>query len=90
MKPGYITARRPAMTDLRVTHALTGAAWPQATLITDALPGQQSVITATLPYTSGARYFALKSEGGAWQVSGLSNNAFWPVMRIYLPLVLRE
>lgn len=120
VKPGYITVRRPAVTDLRVTHALadggwltatlawtplpdavtttlraadariTEATWPHATLITAALPGQQSGITVAFPYAGGTRYFALKSEGGAWEISGLSNNAFWPVITAYLPLVLRE
>jgi len=45
--------------------------------------------TATVPYSGGVMYFALKSQAatGAW--SGLSNNAFWPYHSIFLPVIRR-
>jgi hypothetical protein len=40
-------------------------------------------------YTSGAVYFALKSQNAQGDWSALSNNAFWPHRDVLLPLVLR-
>lgn len=106
-----------AVSDLRVTAAITGAGTLTATLrwtplssaltttlrylnnpITDlnwnsGITLTSNVIgnsyTAVVPYSSGVRYFALKSQDatGAW--SGLSNNAFWPYHAVFLPVLRR-
>ncbi|HOU13947.1 MAG TPA: hypothetical protein PKZ84_12625, partial [Anaerolineae bacterium] len=60
-----------------------------ATVISDSLPGSTDGFTANIPYAGGSVYFAVKSQdaSGAWL--GLSNNAYWPVFKVYLPLVMR-
>jgi hypothetical protein len=62
--------------------------WPSASLLTDALPGSTQVYTPTVPDAGGTVYFGLKSRNEAGE-SALSNNAFWPHLDVYLPLVLR-
>lgn len=50
--------------------------------------GVLDTATNTIPYSSGTRYFAVKTHNeGGW--SALSNLAFWPGYAVYLPLVLR-
>ena len=116
----YRESAPDAVTDLRVTHALTGGGtltatlhwtppvnavttalryaeapitevtWDSAMFLEEALAGSTESYAATLAYTNGTRYFALKAQNseGAW--SALSNNAFWPMVSVYLPLVLRD
>ncbi|MBN2002709.1 MAG: PKD domain-containing protein [Anaerolineae bacterium] len=88
-----------ATTTLRYTHTLiTDANWSAATLINDSLPGDAGGMTAILPYTTtlslpyngGTYYFALKSQNAAGEWLGLSNNAFWPSISVYLPVILRN
>jgi len=64
--------------------------WAGATLLTDTLPGSTETYTATVPYDSGIVYFALKSQNASGDWSALSNNAFWPHLDVYLPLVMRN
>jgi hypothetical protein len=68
---------------------ITEANWASASLLADTLSGTTQTYTATVAYTGGIAYFALKSQNaeGAW--SALSNNAFWPPQAVYLPLVMR-
>jgi hypothetical protein len=68
---------------------ITEGNWTDAHIVADALPGDAAGFTAVLSYEIGRHYFALKSQNaeGAW--SALSNNGFWPQLRLYLPLVLR-
>ena len=68
---------------------ITEGNWTDAHIVADTLPGDAAGFTAVLSYESGRLYFALKSQNaeGAW--SALSNNGFWPQLRLYLPLVLR-
>lgn len=107
-----------AVTDLRVTTALTGsgtltatlnwtaptdvltvtlrysyspitaANWTGATLLTDALSGSIETYLATVPYGGVPVYFAHKSRNDGGE-SALSNNAFWPYLDTYLPLILK-
>ncbi len=115
----YGTPPPSAVTDLRVTRAVTAsgtltatlrwtaptnavtislrysttliaqANWDSASVLTSTLPGSATAFTATIPYSGGTAYFALKSQNdGGW--SALSNNAFWPHRDVYLPLVLRN
>ncbi len=83
--PGAVT------TTVRYHEArITEANWPQAMLITDTLPGQQGTLTTSAPYAGGAHYFALQSQTAAGTWSPLSNVAFWPVVRLYLPVIIRQ
>ena len=51
--------------------------------------GVLDTATNTIPYSSGTRYFAVKTHNeGGW--SALSNLAFWPGYAVYVPLVLRR
>jgi hypothetical protein len=68
---------------------ITAANWDSALLLTDTLPGSAEVYTAVVPYGGGTTYFALKTEG-AGGLSNVSNNAFWPHLDVYLPLVLKD
>ncbi len=120
----YGIAPPSAVTDLRVTHAVTETGILTATLrwtaptdavtytmrhndthiddtnwdsaVTITVPftasasGSTEWLTTQVPYAGGTAYFALKSRnaGGGW--SAVSNNAFWPHLDVYLPLVLRS
>jgi hypothetical protein len=66
---------------------ITAANW--ATAPDFATGGVLDTATNTVPYSSGTRYFAVRTHNeGGW--SALSNLAFWPGYDIYLPLVLRR
>lgn len=76
-------------TTLRYTRGrITEENWATATLLTDALTGAGGRYTATVPYAGGVVHFALKTanEGGR---SPLSNNGFWPALRLCLPVILK-
>jgi hypothetical protein len=74
-------------TTLRYSSSLiTEANWASAALITDTLSGAANIFTATMPYSGGTLYFALKTQNEAG-TSTLSNNAFWPHRDIFLPVV---
>jgi hypothetical protein len=76
-------------TTLRYAGApITEDNWAGASLLTDALPGTSEVYTPTVPYGGGIVYFAIKSRNDVGE-SALSNNAFWPWLEVYLPLVMR-
>jgi hypothetical protein len=85
------TAPTNAMTTtLRYSSTLiTEGNWNSVILLTDTLSGSVEIYTATVPYESGTAYFALKTQGAGGE-SSLSNNAFWPHVDIYLPLVLHQ
>ena len=65
--------------------------WGEASIVTDLIPasppGTIELLTTSVDYTGGTLYLALKSQNsdGAW--SDLSNNAFWPHLDIYLPMI---
>ena len=86
------TPPRNAVTiTLRYASALIAKnSWTSASLFADALPGNTNLITVTIPYVDGIVFFALKSQNvdGAW--SELSNNAFWPSQKQYLPLTAKR
>ncbi|PKO14481.1 MAG: hypothetical protein CVU39_14600 [Chloroflexi bacterium HGW-Chloroflexi-10] len=62
--------------------------WGAATVLTDSLPGDSATYTTDVPYTDGTIYFALKTSNAEEEWSLLSNNAFWPSVDVFLPLVL--
>lgn len=78
-------------TTLRYSRAIiTAANWPVASPLTDTLPGDAEVFTAVVPFDGDTIYFALKSHNteGGW--SDLSNNTFWPQLRIFLPFMVKD
>jgi hypothetical protein len=76
-------------TTLRYSGTLiTAANWNTAPILSNNLSGAAHVFTATIPYTNGTIYFALKTQNSAgW--SPLSNNAFWPQQNVYLPVIFK-
>jgi len=68
---------------------ITEADWLSATLLTSAQSGSLSTYVAVVPDAPGTTYWA-KSQDAPGDWSALSNNAFWPQHKIYLPLVMRE
>jgi hypothetical protein len=78
-------------TTLRYNSAwITEENWEAAHLLTDALDGSASTFAAVAPYSGDPVYFAHRWQNAAGAWSRLSNNAFWPVFPLYLPLVLRQ
>ena len=78
-------------TTLRYADAfITGANWAGASLISDTLPGTTGTFTAVVPYSGGVVYFALKTQNSEGDPSALSNNAFWPSLDVFLPLVIKS
>jgi hypothetical protein len=71
------------------TAPITAGNWNAATLLTDTLAGGASTYVAQVPYGGGQVYFAIKHENHFGNVSPLSENAFWPVFRVNLPLLRR-
>jgi len=75
---------------LRYSNSLiTEGNWDSALLLTDTLTGTADVYQAVVPYTDGTAYFALKYQNDEGEFSELSNNAFWPYWRVYLPILRR-
>jgi parallel beta-helix repeat protein len=73
---------------------LTAANWDDAQVIivpfTASAPGSSEWLTTLVDYTGDILYFALKSQNSVGTWSDLSNNAFWPHLDLYLPLVMRD
>jgi hypothetical protein len=119
----YVPPQLTAVTDLCVTHAVTGmgtltatlrwtaptdaitytmrysdtairdANWDSAATVTvpftASAPGSVEQLTTQVLYTGGTAYFALRSQNTEGSRSALSNNAFWPHLDVYLPLILK-
>jgi hypothetical protein len=78
-------------TTLRYSITLvTESSWTSAALLTSTLPGSASIYTASVPYSGGALYFALKTQNAEGDWSALSNNAFWPHFVVFMPLMLKN
>ena len=71
------------------TTPISQGNWAGATTLTDTLPGSATTYTAMIPYQSGVRYFALKTQDAQGEWSDLSNNAFWPRWDVFLPVVIK-
>jgi hypothetical protein len=74
--------------DLRYAYQpIDESVWAGASLITNTISAASGVYTTTVPFSTGETLlFALKVQGaGGW--SPLSNNAFWPQIETYLPVV---
>lgn len=88
---GWTPPANAVTVTLRYSRTLvTEAGWNSASLLTGSLAGTARAFTATAPYTRGTIYWALKSQNGSGTWSALSNNAFWPPRRVFLPLVMRS
>jgi len=80
--PGVVTT-----TVRYADQPITAANWDAA--LDFATGGVLDTATNSIPYSSGTRYFAVKTHNeGGW--SALSNLAFWPGYNVYVPLVLRR
>jgi hypothetical protein len=77
----------------RSNTLLTTTNWDQAANVTvpftASIAGDTEWLTTSLDYTGDIIYFALRSQNLAGIWSELSNNAFWPSLNIYLPIILR-
>ncbi len=67
---------------------ITPANWAAAIPVGAPLAGTTHVLSASVPYTGGKLYFALRSANAGGEL-GLSNLAFWPINRLALPLLQR-
>jgi hypothetical protein len=67
---------------------ITPANWDHAIVLSDILSGSISSYIAVVPYTNSTLYFVQKSysSDGGW--SGLSNNEFWPHLKVSLPILI--
>jgi hypothetical protein len=63
--------------------------WDQASALSGDLTGGTDSYTTTIPYSGGSLFFALRSQGSGGDWSPVSNNAFWPQKRLFLPRLLR-
>jgi hypothetical protein len=87
---GWTAPAAAAITVLRYASApITPASWPSATPLTASLPDSQNSYTGSLPYPGGTVYFALQTQNGQGEWTGLSNVVFWPSFDIKLPVVGR-
>jgi parallel beta-helix repeat protein len=63
--------------------------WTSATILSDSIPGSTTMYTATVPWSDGTAFFALK-----WYACGdessVSRNTFWPRWDLYLPAVFKN
>ena len=73
--------------ELRYAYYPIGeTSWASSTFITNTITAASGIYTTSVPYSTGAVFFALKVQGpGGW--SKVSNNAFWPHLEIFLPNV---
>jgi hypothetical protein len=79
-----------ALVELRQSqHPITENDWGSSPLIVGDLPGDSQSYTAVLDYSGGTVYFALKWQAASESWSPVSNNAFWPLRQVRLPLVSR-
>ena len=81
-----------AITSTLRTHdrPISESEWESATPLAETLGGEPGVYTGTVPFDGSTVYFALKSGNSAVAWSAVSNSAFWPQIRCWLPLVRRE
>jgi hypothetical protein len=87
---GWTAPTDPVTYTLRYnTGPISDATWDSAALLTDTLPGSANTYTATVAYNGGTIYFALKVQNTEGAYSVVSNNAFWPRLDIFLPLIRR-
>jgi hypothetical protein len=75
---------------LRYSNApVVNSNWESASPLSGDLPGITSAFTTTIAYNGGTVFFALRSQGDGGEWSPVSNNAFWPQKRLFLPHLLR-
>ncbi|MEZ4674017.1 MAG: hypothetical protein R2932_07200 [Caldilineaceae bacterium] len=72
------------------TVPLTEETWAEAGVLAEALAGDATTFTATLPMTDNTYYLGLRTQNVAGLWSPLSNPGFWPQEKSYLPLIQRR
>jgi hypothetical protein len=76
--------------NLRYSNApVADSTWDGAGALSGDLPGGTGTFTATIPYSDGSLFFVLRYQVAGGERSPVSNNAFWPQRRLYLPQLLR-
>jgi hypothetical protein len=76
-------------TTIRYTYThITEGNWGAAYLLTDSLPGQTNTYATDIPIVNETVFVALKTQNAEGEWSPLSNNAFWPQRKTWLPLIL--
>jgi hypothetical protein len=76
---------------LRYTYThITESNWEAAYLLTDSLPGNTGTYQTNIPIVNQTVFVALKTRNAAGAWSPLSNNAFWPQQKTWLPLILKD
>ena len=76
-------------TTLRYTYTqLTESNWEAAYLLTGSLPGDTDTYDTDIPIVNETVFIALKTQNAEGEWSRLSNNAFWPQRKTWLPLIL--
>lgn len=74
--------------DLRYsTGLITASNWGSAQAVPGPIPVGAGSYTATVPYTGGTVFFALKLQNSEGEWSDVSNNVFWPAWSLYVPLL---
>jgi hypothetical protein len=76
---------------LRYSHSLiTEANWEQAMEVVPPFAGTPSSTNwsaVSVPYSGSTVYLALRSQDSEGDWSELSNNAFWPAVRVWIPFL---
>jgi hypothetical protein len=62
--------------------------WEAANLLTSTLPGHTDTFSTTIPYAEDMVFIALKTQSATGEWSSLSNNAYWPQQKTWLPIIL--
>jgi hypothetical protein len=62
--------------------------WGSANTLPGDLSGATSAYTTTIAYGGDTVFFALRTRGSNGEWSPVSNNAFWPQIRIFLPQLI--
>jgi hypothetical protein len=88
---GWSAPPNAVTSTLRYTRTrITSSNWPSATLLTNTLPCTTEIYVASIPHPGGIAYFAMSSQNVEGEWSTLSNNAFWPSITLFLPLVMQS
>jgi hypothetical protein len=76
-------------TTIRYTYTqITENNWESVYLLTDSLLGDTGTYNTNIPIVNETVFVALKTQNDEGLWSTLSNNAFWPQQKNWLPLIL--
>ena len=75
-------------TTIRYTYThITESNWDSAFVLTDSLPGDLDTFSADIPIVNQTVFVVLKTQNEEGEWSRLSNNAFWPQRKTWLPII---